>query len=145
MTVTTYTLELTADEMVENFEEADMLLEAEGLAEMPVEVPRDWDHQWLINRDAPNAHPISSISGLAGKLVKLDGIETGAQANVIERISVNGTNQIPTDKAVDIFVLTRYRVNLILEEQGRIFLKDPLGNTLSMVDTGRERILKSGH
>ena len=145
MTVNTYTLELTIDEMVENFEEADMVLEAEGLAEMPVEVPRDWDHQWLINRDAPNAHPISSISGLDSKLAKLDSIETGAQVNVIERISVNGTNQVPTDKAVDIFVPTRYGVNLILDEQGRIFLKDPLGDTLSMVDTGLERIIKSGH
>lgn len=39
--------------------------------------------------------------------VKLDGIADGAQANVIEKISVNGTAQTITDKGVNISVPTK--------------------------------------
>ena len=138
-------LELTADEIIEDYEEADLVIEADDLLEMPIEVPRDWDHNWLINRDAQDSHPISAISGLENRLAKLDGIEDGAQVNVIERISVNGTNIPPIDKAVDIEVPTRFGVTLTLDAQGRIFLKDSFGDTLSYVDTGLERIIKSGH
>ena len=38
------------------------------------------------------------------KITKLDGIAEGAQVNVIEKITVNGTEQTPTKKTVDIVV-----------------------------------------
>lgn len=38
------------------------------------------------------------------KITKLDGIAEGAQVNVIEKITVNGTEQTPTGKTVDIVV-----------------------------------------
>ena len=38
------------------------------------------------------------------KITKLDGIAEGAQVNVIEKITVNGTEQTPTEKTVDIVV-----------------------------------------
>lgn len=44
---------------------------------------------------------------------KLDGIEAGAEVNVIESISVNGVAQTVTGKAVDLDVAS----NLITEEQ----------------------------
>lgn len=38
------------------------------------------------------------------KITKLDGIAEGAQVNVIEKITVNGTEQTPAEKTVDIAV-----------------------------------------
>ncbi|MGN0138267.1 MAG: hypothetical protein ACI381_06660 [Candidatus Methanomethylophilaceae archaeon] len=143
--MTVYTLELTEDEIIEDFEEVDLLIDAEDLLEMPIEVPRDWDHQWLINRDAQDAHPMSAITGLVNTLAKLDTIEAGAQVNIIEGVSVNGVTLTPSAKVVNVEVPTRYGVTLTLDEKGRIFLKDPFGDTLSHVDTELERIIKSGY
>ncbi len=86
------------------------------------------DHQKLHNRDAVNAHPIGAISGLEDALdskvdvengkglsendftdaykAKLDGIEAGADANVIESIVVNGVEATVEGKAASITLPT---------------------------------------
>lgn len=50
----------------------------------------------LSSNDFTNAH-----------IVKLTGIESGAQANVIETITVNGVEMIPSNKTVALTVLTK--------------------------------------
>jgi hypothetical protein len=63
-------------------------------------------HNDLSGRDATNAHPISSITGLQAAVDKLAGIEAGAQVNVIETVKVNGVALTPTAKAVDVQIKT---------------------------------------
>lgn len=120
-------------------------LRADEVVQIPLEVPTDWDHGQLDGRDREDSHPIEAITGLSDRMAKLDGIEAGAQANVIERITRNGVIQEPVGKVVDIAVPDSYGWKLELDEQGRIFLLDPAGVQLSMVDTGLERIIKTGY
>ena len=53
-----------------------------------------------IEQDRRNALKFETIANLAEFKTKLNGIAEGAQVNVIERISIDGTNQTVTDKAV---------------------------------------------
>ena len=56
--------------------------------------------QVRIEQDRRNALKFETIANLADFKTKLNGIETGAQVNVIESISIDGTNQTVTGKAV---------------------------------------------
>jgi hypothetical protein len=71
-------------------------------------------HNDLSGRDATNAHPISSITGLQAAVDKLAGIEAGAQVNVIETVKVNGVALVPTAKAVDIPVPTKLTATITI-------------------------------
>lgn len=84
------------------------------------------DHADLIGRDSADQHPMASITGLgealdakqateAGKGLstndfdataknKLDGIEAGAQVNLVEKVLLNGVELPVTNKAVDIIL-----------------------------------------
>ena len=56
--------------------------------------------QVRIEQDRRNALKFETIANLAEFKTKLNGIEAGAQVNVIESISIDGTNQTVTGKAV---------------------------------------------
>lgn len=56
--------------------------------------------QVRIEQDRRNALKFETIANLADFKTKLNGIEAGAQVNVIENISIDGTNQTVTDKGV---------------------------------------------
>ena len=56
--------------------------------------------QVRIEQDRRNALKFETIANLADFKTKLNGIEAGAQVNVIESISIDGTNQTVTGKAV---------------------------------------------
>lgn len=104
------------------------------------------DHKLLINRDAPDSHPIDAVTGLRAIVNKVDTIQQGAQVNVIERVNVNGVPAEVSGKTVDISVPTSYGWTLDYEQStGKIFLKDRSGTILSTVDTTLERIVKSGY
>ena len=112
------------------------------------EVPVVPTHSQLDGRSQANQHPISAIEGLQDELdskvdavdgkglstedftfeekAKLAGIESGAEANVIETVKVNGVPLVPADKAVDVYVPTGYGVRLTLDTAGD-------AGTLSMV------------
>ncbi len=53
-----------------------------------------------IEQDRRNALKFETIANLADFKTKLNGIEAGAQVNVIENISIDGTNQTVTEKGV---------------------------------------------
>lgn len=67
---------------------------------------------------------------------KLDGIEAGAQVNTIESISVNGTNQTPSNKNIDITVPTGELANKseISESDLDIDLKNKLSGYAKKTD-----------
>lgn len=56
--------------------------------------------QVRIEQDRRNALKFETIANLADFKTKLNGIEAGAQVNVIEEISIDGTKQTVTDKGV---------------------------------------------
>ena len=56
--------------------------------------------QVRIEQDRRNALKFETIANLADFKTKLNGIEAGAQVNVIESISIDGTNQTVAGKAV---------------------------------------------
>ncbi len=60
-------------------------------------------------KDTTYSAATTSANGLmsAADKTKLDGIDTGAEVNVIETVKVNGTAQAITSKAVDITVPTK--------------------------------------
>jgi hypothetical protein len=68
----------------------------------------EWAYEYTLNNSSFTAAQWAAInSGLASTdKTKLDGIESGAQVNVIESVKVNGTAQTVTSKAVDIAVPT---------------------------------------
>ena len=143
--MTVYEIELTEKDLTENTEEVGLEMEADELVTIPVGVPRDWDHQWLLNRDAPDSHPMEAITGLMAVGAKVDGIQDGAQVNVLETVMVNGVALPATDKTVDIFVPTSYGWSLELTPAGTIFMRDKTGGVLSKIDTGLNRVVKSGY
>ena len=143
--MTIYTVELTAADLIEDVEEVGLEMDADEIVEIPVAVPTAWDHSLLTNRDAPDSHPMGAISGLSELKSRTDTMETGAQVNAIERIAANGELLPIVDRVVDIEVPTRYGVELTLDTQGRIFLLDPHGGALSYIETGVDRLIKSGY
>lgn len=143
--MTVYEIELTEKDLTENTEEVGLHLEADELVTIPVGVPRDWDHQWLLNRDAPDSHPMEAITGLKAVGAKVDGIQDGAQVNVLETVMVNGVALPATDKTVDIYVPTSYGWSLDLTPEGTIYMRDKTGGVLSKIDTGLNRVVKSGY
>lgn len=62
----------------------------------------------------------TSVHGLmtASDKTKLNGIETGAQVNVIETVKVNGTALTPSSKAVDITTPTTATIKSQIEAYG---------------------------
>jgi hypothetical protein len=67
--------------------------------------------RWVNGKIEELSYVVSShINELTSRVTtaetKLDGIEAGAQVNVIETIKVNGTTVSPTEKAVDITIPT---------------------------------------
>ena len=86
------------------------------------DVPAVPGHDGLTNRNLPNQHPISAITGLTevieslrggdgnpmeytvAEKTKLAGIEAGAEANVISEIKVNGTALVPASGSVSITI-----------------------------------------
>ena len=143
--MTTYEIDLTEEDVIEDVEEVGLELDADEVAEIPVAVPTDWDHSMLLNRDAENSHPMTAITGLSALKVRTDTMETGARVNVIEKISANGALLPISDKAVNIEIPTRFGMALKLDEQGRVFLLDTSGDVLSYIDTGVDRLIKSGY
>ena len=80
-------------------------LDATGLATLVSQIVTDGDGRWVKKVDLVKAS--ASADGLMSKedFTKLDGIDTGAQTNVIETVKVNGTALTPdSDKAVDVTV-----------------------------------------
>lgn len=142
--MTVYNINLSEEDMVENIEEADLKVEADEVVYVGG-AGGTGDHRELTNRDAPDSHPIDAITGLRAVVDKVNGIQQGAQVNVIERVEVNGVPMEVSDKAVDIAVPTSYGWTLDYEQStGKIFLKDKAGAILSTVDTTLERIVKKG-
>lgn len=81
---------------------------ADVLAGITAEKVTAWDAAELNAKnyaDSKVATVQSSVDTLSGKVTSLEN--TGAQANIIESIKVNGTVQTVTDKAVDISVPTK--------------------------------------
>lgn len=64
------------------------------------------DGTWTIPEGTTYEEATTSTSGLmpSSAVTKLNSIENGAQANVIETVKVNGTALTPTSKAVDVIV-----------------------------------------
>lgn len=76
---------------------------------------------------------------------KLEGIESEAEVNVIESISINGTPQTVTNKGVNIEVAISAGTELsFVANTGSLSLKDSAGNVLSTVDLPTELIVTSG-
>lgn len=76
---------------------------------------------------------------------KLEGIESEAEVNVIESISINGTPQTVTNKGVNIEVaITSGTALSFVATTGSLSLKDSAGNVLSTVDLPTELIVTSG-
>lgn len=69
----------------------------------------NWVYEYTLNNSSFTAEQWAAInSGLtAGDKTKLNGIEGGAQVNIIETVSVNNTPLIPVNKAIDIDVPTQ--------------------------------------
>ena len=68
---------------------------------------RAWEYEWSLNNSSFTADQWAAInSGItSGDVEKLNGIETGAQVNIIDTVKVNGTAITPdANKAVDITV-----------------------------------------
>lgn len=71
----------------------------------------------------------------AADKTRLDGIESGAQVNIIESVKVDGTALTITNKAVDI-TLTGYAQSIeYVKSANTIYLKNSTGGTLGTVDT----------
>ena len=142
--VEVYEIAFSQEDMTEETEEYGLEMEAEEVVTVPVGVPIEWDHQFLRNRDAPDSHPMEAVTGLTDLKAEVDAIEPGAQVNVIETIKVNGIAQEIVGKAVDIAVPESYGWSLELTPAGTIYLKDKTGGVLSKIDTGLNRVVKSG-
>ena len=143
--MTVFELEITADDLVEEVEEIGLELDADEIVQEPIPIPVDWDHSKLLNRDAKGSHPWSAIEGADEIKSKLDGVEDGAQVNVIETVEVNSVPLKTTDKTVNIPVPTSYGWTLDLDEAGTIYLKDKSGGVLSKIETGLDRVVKKGY
>ena len=143
--VEVYEISFGQEDMTEETEEYGLEMEAEEVVTMPVAVPMEWDHALLRNRDAPDSHPMEAVTGLTDLKAEVEAIEPGAQVNVIETIKVNGVAQEVVGKAVDIAVPTSYGWSLELTPEGTIFMKDKTGGMLSKIDTGLNRVVKSGY
>ncbi len=140
-----YEVELTEEDMTEEAEEYGLELEAEEVVTVPVGIPIEWDHQFLRNRDAPDCHPLEAVKGLPELKARVDAMEPGAQVNVIDTVKVNGIAQEVVSKAVDIAVPVSYGWTLELGTAGTIYLKDKTGGVLSKIETGLDRVVKSGY
>lgn len=84
----------------------------------------------------------------ASERTKLAGIESGAQVNVIESISVNGGTPITPDanKNVDLTILVEAGVKLTYTAStGVVSLLDADDNVLSTVDLPLELLIQSGY
>lgn len=68
-----------------------------------------WEYQYIVNDTSLTAAQIAAInSGITADLVnKLNGIESGAQVNDIETISVDGVAQTITNKNVNIILSSK--------------------------------------
>ena len=66
--------------------------------------------------DKETGKGLSSNDYTSAEKTKLGGIETGAEANVIESISVNGAAQTITSKNVDLDIITESEVEAIVNE-----------------------------
>lgn len=129
---------------IKNIKDIELIVEADEIYYVGMPGATQ-DHRTLTNRDAPNSHPIDAVTGLRTVVDKVNGIQQGAQVNVIERVEVNGVPMEVSDKTVDISVPTSYGWTLDYEQAtGKIFLKDKAGVILSTVDTTLERIVQDG-
>ena len=143
--MTTFEIDLTADDLTEDVEEVGLELDADEVVTTPVAVPVEWDHALLINRDKADSHPMEAVTGLVDLKARVDTMEDGAQANIIETVAVNDVPLSVEKKRVNIPVPTSYGWTLDLDEDGVIYLKDKAGGVLSSIDTGLERVVKSGY
>lgn len=98
-----YTLPTAAKDMLGGVKTTSTVTSASGYTATPIisGVP--------YYRDTTYAVATTSANGLmsASDKTKLDGIDTGAEVNVIETVKVNGTAQTVSGKAVDITVPTK--------------------------------------
>lgn len=78
------------------------------------------DGTWVTPPDTTYSDATTSVHGLmtASDKTKLDGIATGAEANVIETVKVNGTALTPSNKAVDITTPTTATIKSQIEAYG---------------------------
>lgn len=123
----------------------DLELEVQEVLEVPVAVPTEWDHSFLINRGAKDAHPMQAITGLMELADYVRALDPGAERNVITGVSVNGVPVVPVGRVADIPVPVSYGWTLAIDDAGSIYLKDRMDGVLSRIDTGLNRVVKSGY
>ena len=68
-----------------------------------------WEYEYTLNNSSFTADQWAAINSqlTSADRTKIDGIEEGAQVNIIETISVNSTPLLPANKAVNISVPTQ--------------------------------------
>ncbi len=78
------------------------------------------DGKWATPANTEYGVATTTANGLmsSGDKVKLNGIATGAQVNILETIKVNGTALTPTSKAVDIEVPSVGNATLTIQKNG---------------------------
>ena len=88
-----------------------------------------WAEEYVLNNSSFTAAQWAAISSgiTANAVTKLNGVEAGAQVNVIETVKVNGTALVPTGKAVDVNVPS---IDSTLAQQGAAADAKAVGDAL---------------